>query len=88
MFGTVVLHSPELGAAIEAIDVDVSKLKLTGDQRYLCERAGTKLPLLPVHGQAECKLFARLMIEQPTEKARCFFIFARNRGSYRRLIVT
>ena len=69
-FGTVVLQCPDLTTAINAIDVDVSKLNLTGDQQYLAERAGTKLPLLPVYGKAECKLFAQLLLGQPTQQVR------------------
>ena len=56
------------------IDVDVSKLNLTGDQQYLAERAGTKLPLLPVYGKAECKLFAQLLLGQPTQQVRLHHI--------------
>ena len=36
--------------------------KLTADQRYLCKSMGTKLPFLPVHGEAECKLFSQLLL--------------------------
>ena len=65
--GTVCLHSPELGAAIEAIelelDADSKPPKLTADQKYICEAMGTKLPLLPVHGEAECRLFSQLIGE-------------------------
>ena len=38
--------------------------KLTGDQKYLCKAMGTKLPLLPVHGEHEYKLFTSLMLMQ------------------------
>ena len=37
--------------------------KLTADQKYICEAMGTKLPLLPVHGEAECRLFSQLIGE-------------------------
>ena len=53
-----------------AIDVDVSKLNMTGDQQYLAEGADTKLPLLLVYGRTECKLFAQLLLEQPTQQVR------------------
>ena len=35
---------------------------LTGDQRYLCRTMGTKLPLLPVTGPDECRLFEKLVL--------------------------
>ena len=57
----MVLHSPELAEAIEAIEVDPSKVSLSSDQRYLCRAMKTKLPLLPVHGVAECRLFQSLI---------------------------
>ena len=62
-FGTVALHSPRLGDAIEAIEVNMAEVKLTSDQKYMCKAMGTKLPILPVHGPAENKLFATLAAE-------------------------
>jgi len=62
-FGTVSLHSPALGAAIQQIDVDWSLVKLTPDQKYLCSAMNTKLPLLPVHGFAEHKVFEQLILK-------------------------
>jgi hypothetical protein len=40
--------------------------ELTSDQRYLCKTMGTDLPLLPIHGEAECKLFERLVLTLPS----------------------
>ena len=47
--------------AVEAIQL-ASPAKLTADQRYLCKSMGTKLPFLPVHGEAECKLFSQQLL--------------------------
>jgi hypothetical protein len=50
-FGTVAIHSPELGAAISKITVsDEAIAKLTPDKQYMCRAMATQLPLLPVHG--------------------------------------
>jgi len=64
-FGTVGLHSKTLGDAIEAIDVDMSiiKLKLTPDQLYLCSAMKTNLPLLPVDTVQEHQLFEKLVLK-------------------------
>ena len=59
-FGTVSIHSHEVGRALATIKLD-SKAKFTDDQQYLCDRMGTKAPLLPVHGEKECALFAQLI---------------------------
>lgn len=65
-FGTIRLHSDALGDAIAAIPVSREALSaLTVDQRYLCKVTGTQLPLLPVHGDAECTLFYRLILNHP-----------------------
>ena len=64
-FGTVPLHSSELGQAMERISVSKEvKASLSGDQRYLCAAMGTPLPLLPVHGKAEHMLFSHLALQQ------------------------
>ena len=65
-FGTVSLHSRALGEAIDKIDVDWSSVKLTPDQKYLCSAMHTKLPLLPVHGVAEHKVFENLVVKMPS----------------------
>ena len=44
----------------------MSKVKLTCDQKYMCKAMGTKLPILPVDGSAEAKLFADLVAELPS----------------------
>ena len=62
-FGTVPLQTPELTEAIEAQVAKFSKPpKLTPDQEYQCKVMKTKLPLLPVHGEEECKLFRSLVM--------------------------
>ena len=63
-FGTVPLHSEELGKAISKISIDFVKIKLTQDQKYMCKAMGVKLPLLPVDGHAECQLFDKMALEQ------------------------
>ena len=59
-FGTVPLHSEELGVAIATIGIDMSKVKLTADQQYLCTAMQTKLPIFPVYGKAEKVAFSLL----------------------------
>ena len=57
-FGTLPIHSAELGAALAAISLAPKvTAKFTSDQRYLCARMGTQAPFLPMHGEEECKLF-------------------------------
>ena len=57
-FGTVRIHSSVLDAALKTIIIAPEvKAKYTSEQRYLCESMGTPAPLLPVHGEAECRLF-------------------------------
>ena len=43
----------------------MSKAKLTPDLQYMCKAMGTKLPILPVHGSAENRCFACLVVELP-----------------------
>ena len=61
-FGTVPLASQELVAAMEEhIDVEVHALKnLTCEQRYIMERTGAPLPILPVDTVKERELFGKL----------------------------
>ena len=90
-FGAVPLHSADLGRAIAAISVDWAAkdasgkplVHLTPDQRYLCKATGVQLPCLPVHGEAECRLFARLVLEQQQASGTApdFDAMARARGS-------
>ena len=57
-FGTVRTHSFLLDAALKTIIIAPKvKAKYTSEQRYLCESMRTPAPLLPVHGEAECRLF-------------------------------
>ena len=43
------------------LDADGKPPKLTADQQYICKAMGTQLPLLPVHGEAERRLFTQLV---------------------------
>ena len=53
-FGTVPLHTQELGAAVAAIkDEQLSEMRLTRNEEYIASSMGIKLPFLPVHGEAE-----------------------------------
>jgi len=47
---------------------DDSSEPLTRDMTYICEVMGLKLPVLPVHGEEECKLFARLTLSGLTKE--------------------
>jgi hypothetical protein len=67
-FGTACLHSDELAAAIAAIDLRSPAKQMTRELQYLCKAMQTKLPLLPVHGEDENKLFSRLVLSQQTSK--------------------
>ena len=64
--GTVPVHSKKLAAAIDNISLSkpLSQFRFTEDQKYLCEKMKTKLPLLPVHGKEECQLFNALVDSQ------------------------
>jgi hypothetical protein len=59
-FGTVPLQSPALAAALATISLPAG-VEFTADQQYLCDRMHTPAPLLPVHGEDECKLFVRMI---------------------------
>ena len=62
-FGTVPIHSKELGEAFNTIKLEPGVAnKFTADQRYLSTRMGTKAPVLPVHGEKEHKLFRELIL--------------------------
>lgn len=63
-FGTVCLHSEDLDLAVRNIQVpDEWKKRLTEEHRYLCKVMDTQLPFLPVVSEAECLLFARLILQ-------------------------
>jgi hypothetical protein len=67
-FGTIALQSQEMTDAINALVFHPPRLqprKLTRDETYLCSVMGTNLPLLPVHGPAECMLFQKLTLQLP-----------------------
>ena len=61
------IHSQELAEAIQNIELDkeLSTYRLTADQQYLCKTMNTKLPLLPVVGKEENRLFERLVLAAP-----------------------
>ena len=54
------MHSAELQAAVDAIELDHDP-ELSDELKYLCKSMGTKLPFLPVHGEAEYRTFARFI---------------------------
>ena len=56
-FGTVPLHTEQLGAAVQAIeDVKLVDMDLTRNEKYIAKAMGVKVPFLPVHGKDEKKL--------------------------------
>lgn len=61
-FGTVPLHSAALGSAIARI-VLTEDVKLTREQSFIAKVMGFALPPLPVHGEKECALFLRLVLQ-------------------------
>jgi hypothetical protein len=67
-FGTVALHSDELGAAMDEIVLPPAPpgkpYKLSPDEKYLCKAMLTKLPFLPVVHREERKLFIQMLICQ------------------------
>ena len=56
------LQSGILADKIISISVDVS-MKYKGDLKYLCTKNDTEVPILPVLGEDEYKLFNRLLME-------------------------
>jgi hypothetical protein len=59
-FGVTAIHSEELATTFTTMNIsDEARKSFTADQRFLCRRMRT--PLLPVHTQAEQKLFATLV---------------------------
>jgi hypothetical protein len=66
-FGTVPLHSAALGTAIASIEVR-EPFKLTREQSYIAKVMGFSLPPLPVHGEKECALFLRLILQHTSHR--------------------
>ena len=71
-FHTVSIHSADLDKALKEqceTKVDMNKVKLTSDQKYLCASMNTKLPLLPFITEEENKLFADCVLNSnfPTD---------------------
>ena len=61
-FGTVPLHTEQLGAAVQAIeDVKLVDMDLTRNEKYIAKAMGVKVPFLPVCGKDEKKLFCDLV---------------------------
>ena len=56
------LHSAALGAAIASI-VLTEDVKLTREQSFIAKVTGFPLAPLPVHGEKECALFLRLVLQ-------------------------
>jgi hypothetical protein len=66
-FGTVPLHTEQLGAAVQAIeDVKLVDMDLTRNEKYIAKAMGVKVPFLPVHGKDEKKLFCDLVTGSTT----------------------
>lgn len=61
IFGVVALHSKEVGAAIQHQVQKLGALKMTRDMKYLCKRTGLGMPCLPLRGEAENKLFSKMI---------------------------
>jgi len=66
-FGTVPLHTEQLGAAVQAIeDAKLVDMDLTRNEKYIAKAMGVKVPFLPVHGKDEKKLFCNLVTGSTT----------------------
>ena len=66
-FGTVPIHSPELGEKLKTIKLEPAVVKkFTSDQKYLCRCMGTPAPLLHVHGEDEFRLFGKMLRRHPS----------------------
>ena len=66
-FGTVPLHTEQLGAAVQAIeDVKLADMDLTRNEKYIAKAMGVNVPFLPVHGKDEKKLFCDLVTGSTT----------------------
>ena len=66
-FGTVPLHTEQLGAAVQAIeDAKLVDMDLTRNEKYIAKAMGVKVPFLPVHGKDEKKLFCDLVTGSTT----------------------
>ncbi len=62
-FNMVALHNEELATALKNVKLKEGVTPLyTDDMKYLCKAMGTDVPFLPVHGEKEYKLFARLVL--------------------------
>ncbi len=61
-FDTIALHHSELHDALKATGEQLGAVKLTKDLQYMCDAMGVPLPFLPFSGEAEDKLFAKLML--------------------------
>jgi len=59
----VPLHTAELGAVVESLHLEPSRIKLTRDLRYLAEKMKLTVPFLPLHSVAEKRLFSMLLLE-------------------------
>lgn len=60
--GTVALHYKDLSDAVNEIDINMKKVKLTPEQQFLANHFGTKLPFLPFTTVAEKKKYIDMMI--------------------------
>ena len=72
-FDTVAIHDTKLHEALNEQwenKVDQNNVKLTSDQKYLCEAMGTQLPFLPFTTVEENKQFAQCVLSNdfPTDE--------------------
>ena len=65
-FGTVALHSPALQEAIDKRwgEMNQSVVKLSGDEKHICESMGVPLPPLPFNGKEENIQFAKCALDE------------------------
>jgi hypothetical protein len=62
-FDTIALHHSALQDALKARRDELGDVKLTKDLQYMCDAMGVPLPFLPFAGEAEDRLFAKLMLQ-------------------------
>ena len=64
-FDTVALHNDKLHEAVETRwdSIDQSKVKLTRDQKFMCNSIGTKLPFMPFRKKEENIQFAKCALD-------------------------
>lgn len=61
--GTVALHYKDLSDAVNELNLDMKKVKLTSEQQFMADHFGTKLPFLPFTTVAEKRKYIDMMLE-------------------------